>query len=503
MTFISRLLGFVREMVLAFVFGASGGMDAFIIAFKLPNFMRRLFAEGAFSQAFVPVLSEYRSQRPEQVRSFIDHMLGTLAMMLFIVVGIAILFAPLLVHVFAPGFADDSLRFELTTHMLRIMFPYLLLIALTAFAGAVLNTYGRFAIPAITPVLLNLALISAALFATIHFKQPIVALAWAVLIAGFMQLLLQLPFLRKTSHLPCPKPNWRDPGVRRVLTLMVPALFGVSITQISILIDSIFASFLPIGSISWLYYADRLMNFPLGVFGVALATVVLPYLSRKHAERDAHNYAHTIDWAIRSVLLVGIPSVIGLLLLASPILTTLLQHGRFSEHDVLMTSQSLLAFALGVPAFMLVKILASGFYAKQDIKTPVKIAAIAMVTNIVLNAALITPLAHAGLALATSLAAMLNASLLLMALYKQRIYIPSRGWLVFAGRLLLANGVMGIVLFAIHQPIAVWHSWSDGWRFVALAWRIGLAITCYISILWLSGFRLSRLWQIGDEPSCN
>ena len=504
MTMISRLLGFAREMVLAYVFGASAGMDAFLIAFKLPNFMRRLFAEGAFSQAFVPVLSEYHTREsPASVQRFINHMVGTLGVLVLAVVGAAMLLSPILVHVFAPGFAHDSVRFALASHMLRITFPYLLFISLTAFSAAVLNSYNRFAIAAITPVWLNIVLIIMALWARSFFNIPITALAWGVSIAGIIQLLFLLPFLKRTSHLPCPKPNWRDPGVKRVLKLMVPALFGVSVAQLSILIDSVFASFLPVGSVSWLYYSDRLTNFPLGVFGVALATVVLPHLSQKHASANKQSYASTLDWAIRNVLFIGVPSALGLLLLAGPILLTLLGHGEFTLHDVLMTKRSLMAFSIGVPAFMLVKVLASGFYARQNIKTPVKIATIALVVNMLLNAALIVPLAHAGLALATTIAAVVNAGLLLYALYKQSVYIPAVGWGLFILRLLLANVTMSVFLLGVKQPLSVWQALPVMHQFIALGWRVIAAVLFYLGVLRLTGFRLSSLWVFNGDNTCN
>ncbi len=494
MTMLSRILGFAREMIIAYLFGATAGVDAFIVAFKIPNFMRRLFAEGAFSQAFVPVLSEYRQTRDEKdIRAFVNHMFGTLGMVLLAVSIVAILIAPVLVRIFAPGFGDDSTRYTLATHMLRITFPYLLLISLTAFAGAVMNTYGRFGIPAFTPVLLNVSLIATALWLSPYTAKPIYALAWGVLIAGVVQLLFQLPFLKRLHLLPTrPWPTLRDPGVRRVLKLMVPALFGVSVAQINLLLDTIFASFLKVGSVSWLYYSDRLMTFPLGVFGVAIATVILPHLSRKFADQDSPAYSYALDWALQGILIIGVPSAVGLFILSGPLLATIFQHGHFNADDVMMTRQSLMAFAFGVPGFMLIKVLASGFYARQNIKTPVKVAAIAMVTNMCLNAALIVPLAHAGLALATTIAGVLNAGLLWWLLCRRGIYKPSPGWLKFLMRLVLANAVMAMLLVWFSGNLYQWLEWSWWQRAGHLALLVTMAVAAYFASLWACGFK----WQL-------
>jgi len=491
MTLLSRILGFVRDMVCAYLFGATAAFDAYLVAFKIPNFMRRLFAEGAFSQAFVPVLAEYQQTHSEdKVKAFVNHMAGTLGTVLLLFCLLGIIFAPLIVIIFAPGFIHDPYRFSLATHMLRVTFPYLFLISLVAFSGAVLNTYSRFAAPAFTPVLLNVAIITAAVWFTSYFTEPVIALAWGVTAGGVLQLLFQLPFLQRIRMLPKPKFAWRDAGVRRVLKLMVPALFGVSVAQISLLIDTIFASFLAAGSISWLYYSVRLTYFPLGVFGVALATVVLPHLSRKHANKATGEFSASLDWALRSLLVVGIPAGIGLLLLAGPLLTTLFQYDKFNAFDVLMSRESLWAYSIGLPAFMLVKVLAAGFYSRQNIKTPVKIAAIALGTNIVLNFALVFSLKHAGLALATSLASSLNALLLFVYLLREKVYQPQPGWGVYGLRLLLANGLMAVVLWFASPRLQQWLDWrwyDRLWHLLAL---IAAAIVVYFISLWLSGLRL-------------
>lgn len=384
------------------------------------------------------------------------------------------------------------MRFELTSHMLRITFPYLLFISLTAFSAAVLNTYGKFGIPAFTPVWLNIVMMAAAFWLAPHFKEPIVAVAWGVFLAGIIQLLFQLPFLKHINMLVWPRINWRDPGVKRVLRLMVPAIFGVSVAQISILIDTTFASFLPVGSVSWLYYSERLMDFPLGVFGVAIATVVLPHLSRHHAAKSPENFSASLDWSLRLMLLVGIPAGVGLLTLAGPLLATLFKFktGQFGTHDVIMAAKSLMAFALGIPAFMAVKILAAGFYAQQNIRTPVRVAVIAVLVNITFNFIFIIPLAHAGLALATTLAAITNTSLLAYKLIKRKAYQPHPGWRKYTLQLIFANFVMGASLWWATGNINNWLIWSWQQKFLHLFILIGLGIVIYFTCLAISGLRI-------------
>lgn len=494
MTLISRVMGFVRDVVLASVFGAGPAFDAFAIAFKIPNFMRRLFGEGAFSQAFVPILAEYRTNRShEEVRQFVNHIAGTLASALLIVVLLAEIIAPIIIMVFAPGFIHDPLRFAYATHMIRITFPYLLLIALTAFCSATLNTFNRFGVPAFTPVLLNVAMVAVALWFAPYADVPIYVLAWGVLIGGAAQLLMQLPFLKRINIFPIPKLQWKDPGVTRVLKLMVPALFGVSVAQISLLIDNFFASFLPAGSISWLYYSDRLTYLPLGVIGVALATVVLPNLSRFHSTNSKEAYSQTLDWALRLAMLVGIPSAVGLFVLAGPLITTLFHHGEFTMFDVIMTRKALWAFSVGLPGFMLVKILASAFYSRQNIKTPVKIAAVTMVVNLILNLALIKPLAHAGLALATSAASLFNAFLLIFFLLRHSIFKPKPQWLFFLLRIIFANIVMGVVIWWFAGDLKHWLGWSVWQRSWCLFIAVLLGAVVYVLVLLICGLRIKDL----------
>ncbi|HAG94499.1 MAG TPA: murein biosynthesis integral membrane protein MurJ, partial [Gammaproteobacteria bacterium] len=422
-TMLSRVLGLVRDVVVANVFGAGGGADAFFVAFKIPNFFRRLFAEGAFNQAFVPVLSEYRSQREQvEVRLLISYTMGSLGGVLMVISLMCVVFAPAVTFLFAPGFHDMPEKFDLASDMLRLTFPYLLLISLTAMLGSVLNSYGRFAIPAFTPVLLNLCLIGAALLVSPLMDPPIIALAWGVLAAGVVQLVFQFPFVRQIQLLSVPRWGWSDPGVKRILALMLPAMFGVSVAQINLLLDTVLASFLVDGSVSWLYYSDRLMELPLGVFGIAIATVILPSLSRKHASQSVEAFSQTLDWAVRMVLLIGLPAALALVVLAAPLLVTLFQYGEFSAADVDRASLSLQAYGAGLLGFMLVKVLAPGYFARQDTKTPVKVGIKAMVANMVFNLALIVPLAHVGLALATSLSALLNAFLLWLGLRREGVY---------------------------------------------------------------------------------
>ncbi len=494
MTLLSRVFGLLRDVIFAIVFGAGAEFDAFVVAFKLPNFMRRLFAEGAFSQAFVPILSEYQSQREHQdVKIFLNHVAGLLGLSLAVLVILFEISAPIVMLLFAPGFVHDALRYQYATHMLHITFPYLLLIALTAFSGAILNTCGRFAVPAFTPVLLNLVMILVACFWAPHTAVPIYTLAWGVILGGVAQLLLQLPFLYRLKLLPVPRLCWNDAGVRRVLKLMVPAFFGVSVAQISLLIDNFFASFLQAGSISWLYYSDRLIYLPQGVIGVALATVVLPGLSRYHAKKNQHAHAQTLIWAIKIALLLGLPAAVGLFLLAGPVLTTLIYHGAFDAFDVRMTAHSLQAFTLGLPAFMLIKVLASGFYSQQNIRTPVKIAALALLVNLVFNALLIYPLAHVGLALSTAIAAIVNAGLLLITLYRYQVLSFSASWVRFALRLLLANTVMASLLMVCKGDWQQWLNWSFWSRAWHLAGLVMMGMGCYVSCLWLSGLRKKDL----------
>jgi len=493
MTLLSRLLGFVRDVVIARFFGADSGTDAFFVAFKIPNFLRRLFAEGAFSQAFIPVLAEYKEKGAEEaLKLFIDRTAGTLALVLFCVSIVGVAAAPVLIMLFAPGFQVSGGDFDLSVSMLRLTFPYLFFISLTAFAGSLLNSWGRFAVPAFTPVFLNLCLISAAIWLAPLMDEPIMALAWGVLLAGIVQLAFQFPALKRLGLLPKPKIALSDPGVRKILTLMLPAIFAVSITQINLLLDTLIASFLQPGSITWLYYSDRLVEFPLGIFGIALATVILPSLSKDHAVKDSESFSSSLDWGLRLVLLIGVPASIGLFMLGGPMLATLFQYDAFSENDVRMAEMSLRAFSFGLLAFILVKILVPGYTARQDTKTPVRIGVIAMVSNMVMNLILVFPLAHAGLALATALAAYLNAGLLLKGLRQQGIYLPAKGWGLFSVKITVASVVMALVLMQA-EALSQWLEWGVGERATQLLFWIAVGFSTYLFSLFVMGVRPSHL----------
>jgi putative peptidoglycan lipid II flippase len=491
MTLISRILGFVRDLVIARVFGAGLATDAFFIAFKLPNLLRRLFAEGAFSQAFVPILAEYKNRRGEQeTRLLVDRVAGALALALFVVTVLGVLAAPLIVYVTAPGFAATPGKFELTVDLLRITFPYILFISLTAFAGGVLNTYSRFSVPAVTPSLLNLSFIGFALWGAPYFDPPVTALAWAVFAGGVAQLALQAPFLHRLGLLPRFKLDLKDEGVRRVLKQMGPAVFGVSISQVSLVINAIFASFLVTGSVSWLYYADRLMEFPMGLLGAALGTILLPSLSRHFAMGSTQAYSELLDWGLRLTLLLAAPAAAALALLSVPLVTTLFHYGAFSAEDVFATRRAVAAYSVGLIGLVMVKVLAPGFYARQDIRTPVRIALVTLGLTQIMNFAFIWPLQHAGLALAIGLGACINAALLLRILIRRDIYQPQAGWPVFLCKLVIAVYVMAAVLWMSSGSDASWLAMGAAARAGHLAWMVVLGAATYFAVLWLLGFRL-------------
>ncbi|MCI0667979.1 MAG: murein biosynthesis integral membrane protein MurJ [Methylococcaceae bacterium] len=493
MTLVSRILGFVRDMIFARVFGADSGTDAFFVAFKIPNFLRRLFAEGAFSQAFVPVLSDYREKGTrEALKDFIDRTAGSLALILIAVTAVGVIAAPLLIWLFAPGFAWNGTRYELSVEMLRITFPYLFFISSTAFAGSVLNVFGRFALPAVTPVLLNISLIVAASWLAPRMDEPVLALAWGVFVAGALQLAIQFPALQRLGLLPRLKTGFHDPGVRRIVGLMVPGIFGVSVTQINLLFNTLIASFLVSGSISWLYYSDRLVEFPLGLFAIALATVILPALSKNHVQNDRGSFSESLDWGLRWVVLIGLPATLGLFILAEPVLAALFQNDEFSRTDVVMAGKSLKAYSIGLLAFMLVKVLVPGFSSRQDMKTPVRYGVYSVLANLALSVGLVFWWAHAGLALATSLAAFLNAFLLLRKLLQDRAFVPMAGWRSFAGRVFIANVAMGAVLCSSHH-FTDWSARNAIGRLADLGLWMAAGGGVYVAALLLSGLRTSHL----------
>jgi putative peptidoglycan lipid II flippase len=493
MTLVSRILGFVRDAVIARGFGAGLYTDAFFVAFRLPNLLRRLFAEGAFAQAFVPILGEYRNSRtPEETRSLVDHVASFLAVVLVVVSALGMIAAPLIVYVTAPGFVADSDKFAVTVQLLRITFPYILFISLTSLAGGILNTWSRFSVPAFTPTLLNVSFIVFALWLAPYFDPPVLALAWAVFAGGVLQLGFQLPFLARIGMLPRFRFDLKDPGVWRILKLMGPAVFGVSIGQISLLINTIFASFLVTGSVSWLYYADRLMEFPTGLLGVALGTILLPSLTRSFADKSGEEYSKLLDWGLRLTFMLALPCALALALLAVPLIATLFHHGAFSGHDVAMTRNALMAYSVGLLGLILVKVLAPGFYARQNIRTPVKIAVITLLATQLLNPLFIfgLKLEHAGLALAISLGACLNAGLLYYKLRRHDIFRPQPGWIVFLAKVAVALLAMGAVLWWAMGGEAAWLSSAVWWRIGRLAMLVVLGVATYFGSLWLLGFRL-------------
>src|SRR5207302_2347215 len=459
LTLVSRILGYVRDFFIARAFGAGLATDAFFVAFRIPNLLRRLFAEGAFSQAFVPVLAEHKNRQPAQeTRTLIDGAATALFLALVAAAVLGIVLAPLIVYISAPGFASDPGKFGLTVTMLRITFPYIAFISLVAFSAGVLNTWNRFSVPAITPALLNVSFIVGAAFFADHFDPPIVVLAWAVFVGGVLQLALQVPYLYRMGLLPRWRLDFSHPGVRRILKLMAPAAFGVSISQVSLLINTIFASFLVSGSVSWLYYADRLMEFPAGVLGVALGSILLPSLSKYHADARHAEYGELLDWGLRLTFLLAMPSAVALAVLGLPLVATLFHYGRFTAEDAWMTRQALLAYSVGLVGMILVKILAPGFYARQNIVTPVKIGILTLLLTQVLNLVFVIPLRHAGLALAIGLGACLNAGLLYRHLRRDGIYAPQPGWPAFLLKVAAAVACMALGLFATMGESAWWLS---------------------------------------------
>lgn len=492
MTLLSRILGFVRDLLIARLFGASMAADAFFVAFRIPNLLRRLFAEGAFSQAFVPILSEYKNTRSsEATRELIDQVTTLLVISLFVVTLLGILAAPVIIYISAPGFAADADKFSLTVELLRITFPYIFFISLVALAGGILNTFSYFSVPAFTPVLLNLSFIACALWLAPLMDPPVVALAWAVFIGGGLQLTLQIPFLLRLKKMPrLRRFKFRQSGAWRVLTLMGPAVFGVSVGQMSMLLNTIFASLLVTGSVSWLYYADRLMEFPSGLLGVALGTVILPSLSRHYAQNGVEEFSRLLDWGLRLALLLTLPAAVALAILSVPLITTLFYYGVFTEQDVWMTRDALIAYSLGLPGLILVKVLAPGFYARQNIKTPVKIAVITFAATQLMNLAFILPLQHTGLALAIGLGACLNAGFLYCKLRSHHIYQPQPGWMLFLSKIVLAVLLMGIGVALAAGDGAEWLAATAAERAIRLGWVVLLGGGIYAVCLWLLGFRL-------------
>ena len=501
MTLISRVLGLVRDVVVANLMGAGASADVFFFANKIPNFLRRLFAEGAFSQAFVPVLTEYHAAGDmDKTRQLVARAAGTLGVIVSIVTALGVLGSGAVTALFGFGWFLDWLnggpsaeKFELASVMLKITFPYLWFITFVALSGAILNTLGKFAVSSFTPVFLNVMIILSAWFIAPQLSQPEIGLAIGVFLGGLVQFLFQIPFLIKAGVMVKPKWGWRDPGVVKIRTLMIPALFGVSVSQINLLFDTFIASFLQTGSISWLYYSDRLLEFPLGLFGIAIATVILPALSRKHVDDHSDGFAQTMDWGVRMVTLLGIPAMLGLMVLAKPMLMVLFMRGEFTPQDVNHASMSLVAYASGLLNFMLIKVLAPGYYSRQDTKTPVKYGIIAMVTNMVFNAIFAWFYGYVGLAIATALSALVNMSLLYRGLHIAGVYHLTKRTLLFVGRLVIAGGFMVAAILWQLEEMNVWLTWSLLERVLWLTALIGLGAGVYLVTLLVLGVRLKDL----------
>ena len=493
MTMFSRVLGFARDAIVARIFGAGMATDAFFVAFKLPNLLRRIFAEGAFSQAFVPILAEYKSKQGEDAtRVFVAYVSGLLTLALAVVTVAGMLAAPWVILVTAPGFADTADKFALTTQLLRITFPYILLISLASLVGAILNTWNRFSIPAFAPTFLNISMIGFALFAAPYFHPPVLALAWAVTVGGVLQLIYQLPHLKKIGMLVLPRVNFRDAGAMRVVKQMGPAILGVSVSQISLIINTIFASFLASGSVSWMYYADRLMEFPSGVLGVALGTILLPSLSKSFASGNHDEYCRLMDWGLRLCFLLALPSAVALGILAKPLTVALFQYGKFTAFDAAMTQRALVAYSVGLMGLIIVKVLAPGFYSRQDIKTPVKIAIVTLIMTQVMNLAFIGPLKHAGLSLSIGLAACLNAALLYWQLRKQKIFTPQPGWTAFLVRLVISVLVMSAALIGLMHVMPEWSQGTMPYRLLRLLGVVVAGIVAYFASLAILGFKIKE-----------
>lgn len=491
MTMLSRILGFIRDAVLARVFGAGMAMDAFVVAFRLPNLLRRVFAEGAFSQAFVPIFAEYRqNSTPETTRLFVQYVAGMLLFALCVITAIGILAAPVIIWLTATGFATDGTRFELAVSLLRVVFPYILFISLSSFVGSILNTYGKFVIPAFTPTLLNISFIVFAVFLVPYFDPPIMALGWAVFIGGILQLVFQLPWLYRLGFLKRPKFSFRSPAVNYVMKQMAPSVFASSAAQISLVINTVFASFLVSGSVSWMYYADRLMELPSGVIGAALGTILLPSLSRHAAAQDTAEFSALLDWGLRLCVLLILPAALGLAVLSFPLVATLFMYQEFSFHDAQMTRFALMAYSIGLPAMIAVKILAPGFYARKNVKTPMRVAMISLMGTQLFNLILVWKFQHVGLSLAIGLGACINATLLLILLKIRKIYVPKTGWKSFIRRVVFATTIMGGGLTAVQIWLPLqWIDVSGLHRAAQLICLILLGIILYFGTLIAVGWR--------------
>ena len=497
LTLLSRVTGVVRDMVYLISFGAGPLMDAFLVAFKIPNFMRRLTAEGAFSQAFVPVISEYKVQKTQdEVRSLVSGVAGVFGLVLFAITLVGVIAAPVLAYLFAPGFHAKGDQFDLTVEMLRFTFPYMFFISLVALGSGILNSYGRFAIPAFNQTLLNVVMIVAAGVIAPYFPKPGVVLAIGVFVAGLVQLVALFPALHALRLLPRPRLDRAHEGVRRIARLMLPGILGSSVAQVSLLLDTVIASFLMVGSVTWLYSADRLVEFPMGVFSIALATVILPGLASHHSEKSPEKFNSTLDWALRLTLTVVVPAAVGLLMLAGPLISTIFGYGAFTERDVLMCGYALMAYSLGLVGFSMVKVLAPGYFARQDTKTPVKVGLIALSINMGFNLGVVVPafllgfpVPHILLAVSTGLSALVNSALLYRGLRREGIYQPSGAWRKLLPQIGLATVAMAAFLWWISGDWAAWSAWSATRRALWLGLSVAGGIAVYFGTMALAGAR--------------
>jgi putative peptidoglycan lipid II flippase len=497
LTLLSRVTGVIRDMVYLITFGAGPLMDAFLVAFKIPNFMRRLTAEGAFSQAFVPVISEYKVQRShEEVRELVAGVSGVFGLVLFLITLAGVIAAPVLTFLFAPAWHDGDSRFDLTVEMLRFTFPYMFFISLVALGSGILNSYGRFAVPALNQTLLNVVMIVSAGVVAPYFGSPGLVLAIGVFVAGFVQLVAQFPALHALRLLPRPRFNHVNEGVRRIARLMLPGIFGSSVMQVSLLLDSIIASFFVVGSITWLYSADRLVEFPMGVFSIALATVILPGLSSHHSEKSPEKFNATLDWALRLTTTVVVPAAIGLLMLSGPLIATFFGYGAFTDHHVLMTGYALMAYSFGLIGFSLVKVLAPGYFARQDTRSPVRIGIISLAFNMAFNICVVVPaflmdfpVPHVLLAVSTGLSALINSTLLYRGLRREGIFQPSPAWRRLLPQVACAGLAMAAFLWWISGDWSAWTDWTPAQRAAWLGLSVAGGAAVYFGVLGLCGAR--------------
>ena len=493
MTLVSRVSGLIRDVVMANILGSGGVADAFFVAFRIPNFLRRIFGEGAFSQAFIPVFSELTETNTQEAKRFVNATAGVLALITLGLSLLGVIFAPVLVSLYAYGYVEKPEQFNATVDALRVMFPYLFCVSLVAMSAGILNTRNRFAVPAVTPVLLNLCMILAMWFIVPLMNNAAKALAIGVMLAGGIQLLFQVPSLRIEGYLPTFKIDSKNKHTRRGFKLMLPAVFSVSVAQVNMFVNTVLASFLVTGSVSWLYYSDRLMEFPVGVFGIALATVVLPSLSKEHASGSPEHFSKMLDWALRWVIVISLPATFALYVLAVPLLTTIFQYNAFTINDVLMSGMALQAFAIGVCGFIFVKVLAPGFFARQDTKTPMKVAVISVAINVVLSIVLVKYFQHVGLALSVTIAAWANAVLLFVILLFKKVYRPESGWVMFLMKVSVAVGAMVSVLIYLNVDENVWFALNLFERVSRLGAMVLLGALAYFVVLYLLGLRPQQL----------